>query len=968
MSITLGGVLGQAVRPVRLGSALVGASSLLALTAANPAFAQSTPSGRTSNASQATSATSQQAGSAATVGGASTEGDIVVTGVRASAAAALDIRKNATQLQDSIVAEDIGKLPDNNVVEALQHVSGISIIRNNVEPGTVLIRGLPDIATTLSGRQIFSSTGRFISLPDLPAELLSRVDVKKSASAEDLEGGIAGLIDVRLHKPFDFRGLEVAGGIKGTYSTLAKKTWPLASALISNRWDTGIGEIGILVDVWYQNRQVRQDQITIGQRTNRTAGVANVGTGPAVGLPAGTVATPNTVTFFQRNGNIERGSLNGSVQWKPAENLEVYSDYFYSRLRQKAPTDVNVLLNGTCPNGALTTPFPGTNIGQILTSSCFGLTSIQAFHNNEDTQQVALGANWDVSDRLTVKGELNYTKSKVDTTNIIPDAQYNLPANGLTIGINEFGDGGTTVKQVGDPQLGETQYLDQLFDQRNKRRGHEYAGRLDANYRVSDEGVVRSVDVGYRYSRRSSENFQPSNGGLNCSLTTGDGSIAFNQYRLAALNSPACLAYRNGATPQPFSSATQRTVGGLTYAALGAGSTHRTRGSFFDGKYGTTAWINADPEFLYKNVEKLRNLYGYSGPQDFIPTNTFDVSETNNAGYLKLNYGFEVFGMPVDGNIGVRVIKTKLVEKAFTQRYVPADPTLPSTQGANATCVTCVVYTPVTASKTDTNALPSFNMRVTLTEGLFLRAGASKTITRPTFLQLNPGLNLSSPTATLLGTAASGNADLNPIKSNNYDLDLSYYWGKGNHVSVAGFYREVSGYIQNVQTNITIAGTNYILTRPENFQNAKIKGVEAGYSQFLDFLPGLWSGFGWDVNATYIDAIFNNVAKYHVNASAIYEKGPVSLRFSYTYNAPYKIGPFAGGVQPQFVYAQVRENADFSFNYRLNDHLTVSLDATNLFDNYQKENAGQGKTNRLLFPTQFSRFDQTYSIGVRYRM
>jgi iron complex outermembrane receptor protein len=113
----------------------------------------------------------------------------------------LDIRKNATQLQDSIVAEDIGKLPDNNVVEALQHVSGISILRNSVEPGTVLIRGLPDIATTLSGRQIFtaSTNGRFISLPDLPAELLARVDVKKTASAEDLEGGIAGLIDVRLH-------------------------------------------------------------------------------------------------------------------------------------------------------------------------------------------------------------------------------------------------------------------------------------------------------------------------------------------------------------------------------------------------------------------------------------------------------------------------------------------------------------------------------------------------------------------------------------------------------------------------------------------------------------------------------------------------------------------------------------------------------------------------------------------------
>jgi TonB-dependent receptor len=895
--------------------------------------------------------------------------EIVVTGVRASVGSALALKKNATQMQDSIVSEDIGKLPDNNVVEALQHVSGISIIRNNVEPGTVLIRGLPDIATTLSGRQIFSSTGRFISLPDLPAELLSRVDVKKSSSAEDVEGGIAGLIDVRLHKPFDFaNGLQVAGGLKGSYGSLYKKVSPNASVLVSNRWDTSIGEVGALVDVSYQNRFVRQDQITIGQRTNRTTGVANTGTGPAVGVAAGSVATPNTVTFFQRNGNIARSSVNASLQWRPSDNLEVYSDYFYSRLRQKAPTDVNVLLNGTCPTGALTTPFPGTNVGQTLTSGCFGLTSIQNFRNHEDTQQFGTGANWYVNDKLTVNADVNYTHSKVRTRNIIPDAQYNLPANGLTIGINEFNDGGTTVRQVGDPQLSDVQYLDQLFDQRNVRNGHESAGKLDATYKISEENFIRSFEVGYRFNRRAAENFQPSNSGLNCSLTTGDGSSAFNKYRLAALNSPACLGYRNGATPQPFNAATQRTVGGLTYASLGAGSTHRTRGSFFDGKYGTTAWVNADPDFLYENIEKLRAAYGYQGDQDFVPTNTFDVSETGNAGYGKLNYGLEIAGVPIDGNVGLRVIRTKLVEKAFTQRYVPLDATIASTAGVNATCITCVVFTPVTAVKTDTNYLPSFNMRATLYEGLFLRAGYSKTSTRPTFAQLNPGLNISSPTATLLGTASSGNADLNPIKSTNYDLDLSYYWGKANHVSVAGFHRRVKGYIQNAASTITIGGTNYTLTQPVNFQNADIDGIEAGYSQFLDFLPGIWSGFGWDINATYINAVFNNVPEAHVNTSAIYEKGPYSFRFSYTYNSPYKIGAFAGGVQPQFAYAQVRENADLSFNYRVNDHLTVSLDATNLFDNYQKEQAGEGKQNKLLYPTQFSRFDQTVSLGLRYRM
>ena len=288
--------------------------------------------------------------------------------------------------------------------------------------------------------------------------------------------------------------------------------------------------------------------------------------------------------------------------------------------------------------------------------------------------------------------------------------------------------------------------------------------------------------------------------------------------------------------------------------------------------------------------------------------------------------------------------------------------------GVNATCTTCVVYTPSTATKTDTQWLPSFNLRATLTDNLFLRGGYSKTVTRPTFAQLNPGLTLSAPTATLLGTANGGNPDLVPVESTNYDLDLSYYWSNANHVSVAAFYRQVAGYIQNGQTNLVISGQNYIYTRPTNFQDANIKGVEAGYSQFLDFLPGLWSGFGFDVNGTHIDAPFNNVAKYHVNASGIYEKGPYSFRFSYTWNSEYLVGPFGTGAQPQFTYASIRKNADASFNYRLNERITVSFDATNLFDNYQRQHAGKGSENAAIFPTGLQRFDKTYAIGLRAKL
>src|SRR6185312_14975088 len=207
------------------------AASLIASLGSNLCYAQSTPA-------QPADQTEQLQ-------------EIVVTGVRKSIGSALDLKKMADQIQDSIVAEDIGKLPDNNVIEALQHVTGVQISRNAAEANQLLIRGLPDIETLLNGREIFTSTGRFVSLQDIPAELLSRVDVVKSPTAADIAGGIAGVVDVRLHRRFDFNGFEVGGTAMATHSSLSKKTDPQASLLLSNRWDTSAGEFGVLADVSY---------------------------------------------------------------------------------------------------------------------------------------------------------------------------------------------------------------------------------------------------------------------------------------------------------------------------------------------------------------------------------------------------------------------------------------------------------------------------------------------------------------------------------------------------------------------------------------------------------------------------------------------------------------------------------------------------------------------------------------------
>ena len=128
---------------------------------------------------------------------------VTVTGTRQAAQSAQAIKRNAEQLLDSIVADDIGKFPDKNVAEILGRVPGVQVIRQNGEAGNVVIRGLGGIVTLYNGREMFTAAGRSLFLADVPVAMLQRVDVYKSQGADMVEGGTSGVIDVRTNRPFE---------------------------------------------------------------------------------------------------------------------------------------------------------------------------------------------------------------------------------------------------------------------------------------------------------------------------------------------------------------------------------------------------------------------------------------------------------------------------------------------------------------------------------------------------------------------------------------------------------------------------------------------------------------------------------------------------------------------------------------------------------------------------------------------
>jgi TonB-dependent receptor len=831
---------------------------------------------------------------------------VVVTGVRASVRSSLEIKKKANQIMDSIVAEDIGKLPDNNVIEALQHVTGVQVSRNAAEANQLLIRGLPDIATLLNGREIFTSTGRFVTLQDIPAELLARVDVQKSPRADDVEGGIAGLVDVRLHRPFDFDGLEVAATAQGTHSSLSGSTNGNGSVLVSDRWTTGIGDMGLLVDLSYREDRYKEE-ILDNYISTQAIGPVQGSTG------AGGVAyVPLTEGAQSINGDRRRSAANVSYQWAPNADTDVYAEFFYTSYRNPNNVDFFVGLPWICANAATATVFPGTDLVKTVTGGCYDLTSDQSFVPKTDTYQTATGATWR-DGNLTLSTEFDYTDSTFEQTGIILDTEYYPPPDGYTADFNYHNSGTPYMNVTGIDLLDPSQYhFRQLYDQRTRQYGNDIDWRGDLVYELGN-GFFQSIDGGIRYVNRYARNRQANGGGLDCRGNDPTG--------------PGCF----------------------TDLASIPGAAHATGGDMFEGKFGIRQWVDADPQWLTNNAAFLRAAFGQPiTPPPDDPTQSFDDREQSYAGYAKTNFGFDLGSVPVDGNVGLRLIDTQANMKGNSLVIINGNG----------------VITPTVSNRDTFDWLPSLNMRFSLEDDLILRLAASRTVTHPTFPQLNPGLTLSASTATLLGSGSGGNPDLSPVTSDNADLALEYYFGPQSAVTGAVFYRNIDGYIQSAVTEQTINGIDYQITIPVNAPAGSIEGVEVGYTQFFDFLPGWLSGFGAQANATFVDGSFQNISRWSYNLIGIYEKGPVSLRVAYNWRDGFDVGPApGGGQQPGEIFAKSQPWLDLSASYALNDHVTATLDATNLLDSRYQDYFGDP-----VFPRDTRRFDQTFVLGFRFRL
>jgi iron complex outermembrane receptor protein len=178
--------------------------------------------------------------------------EIVVVGLQRSMQKAQATKRDAEQIVDTVLAQDIGKLPDVTVSETAARIPGVQVDRARGEAaGQVLVRGLPDLTTTYNGREIFTAETRSVALGDFPSGGIAALNVYKTTTADQIEGGIAGLIDVRSQRPFNFDGFSIAAASWGTYANQAGNFDPNGNILVTDRWQTGVGEVGALINFSY---------------------------------------------------------------------------------------------------------------------------------------------------------------------------------------------------------------------------------------------------------------------------------------------------------------------------------------------------------------------------------------------------------------------------------------------------------------------------------------------------------------------------------------------------------------------------------------------------------------------------------------------------------------------------------------------------------------------------------------------
>ncbi len=923
---------------------------------------------------------------------------ITVTGIRGSLMRAQDIKREADTHVDAISASEISALPDVSVLEALQRIPGISIERFaakddpdhfSTEGSGVTLRGLPNTRSEFNGRDTFSAnSGRGLSFQDVPPELIGSVEVFKNQTADMIEGGISGTINLNTRKPLDSteRLLQLTG--QANYGDLESSVTPSFSGLYSNAWETAGGRIGFLASLARSDLDFRSDGAQFGAHV-----LQGEGSGRYAPINAGIRTTSTNrkregATLVLQYENTDR-TLDFTGEYVRSDSDSEWVEYaFFSDDAGSSPS----------PDSA----YDGQ--GRFVSGTLQGVASglgpqTRGSDGNTLVEDYSLNVNFRPTDRLSLSADLQYVESSTDIIDLSVFgglAREGGGPSGLNIDL---------VRGSGAPRIdfrapdGATQSdADYFADPNNyfwraamdhieESEGDELAFRFDADYAL-DGDFFREVEAGFRTAERDqTTRWSTYNWGNLSETWTGNGLASF------AGGASASGFQLNQAGPFAFGSFHNGNVGGLP-GGVGV----------FPNPGLVTNYSAFRQSFDVPSVFRA-SLSGRPGADGFyIPAEINGTNEQNNALYVRLN--FEHDGeRRLRGNVGLRYVELDTrVNGGITFPTLNLSPEVAATLPPEVRAFANGASSTEDARSSYDTFLPSLNLTYELAPDMLLRFGASKAIAFPDLGNLRYNYNISADIQTNEDGSAtlnrffqsSGNPFLKPMESNNYDLSFEYYFGQSDYVAFGLFYKDIKNFFSNntIETPVSNNGVTQLvdIDQPINIGEASITGFEFSYQQFFDQLPGIWSGLGVQFNYTYLDPSdvpqqnlrpvqsgtvddpnrasipFDNLplqslSEHQYNLVGIFQNDKWEVRLAYSWRDDYLLTIREVNIGlPTFAkdYGQL----DGSIFYRFNDTWQVGLQASNLLqDDVITENQVNSEGLRV-FRSAFI-FDTRYTFVVR---
>ncbi len=944
--------------------------------------------------------------------------EIIVTGRREALQTADSRKKNAETIIDSVVADDAGKLPDNSITEVLQRVSGVAIVRfaalndpdhYSVEGSGIQVRGLSGVASRLNGREIFSANaGRSLLWGDVTPELMQAVDVYKSSTADQIEGGTGGSVDLRTKLPFDYdHGIHVAGSADLGFGDLANEADYSISGLISGRWDTPIGEVGILVDGAYSQFSTHS-QFFRAEPYFKT----NID-GTDYYIPGG-------YDYGEQQFQRKRDGIYAAVQWAPSDDLTFTGIFFQSRYRNEGDEWAALINSQTLAvdpanstfdsnNALISSPLlfqrdPATFLptGAAIVEN--GTTGVDKTRSK--TQDMSLAFDYaPAGGNFAVKGAYQHINSTASGNRLQLFREVGLPSG---FGLDLSGD----LPQLTIPGTNQAFFDDPAnyswtaaMPHNDDNVGKMDAANLDVEYNF-DSGFFKSLSVGGRWANRTERDLN--NGYAWAALGrgwNGDPQLTFANSAIGDSEVHVFKDFFGGATTLPGN--TMFPSLSLT-RLLDVDLVHRSPPAGFCSDDYYCVPSGPLPQTGYGNSDYRQS--GFVLPNDLTEYQTRTL-----AAYVTARFATSLGSGELSGNVGVRVVNLRNRSEGYFQQF--------GTQFLrDGTLVTLADRAASRSAGAEfTRYLPAINLIWAPQEEIRVRGAYNITMDNASFYSLraagelgvattpNPSGNSSDPNIFTNFTTTAGNPELVPTLSNNFDLSAEWYPTPGTTLHVAAFYKRLTNlpiysvtdqpvtvYYQDGTSEDVLATSTAVRNATEA---ATVKGVEIGGRVFFDQLPGWLSGIGFEANYTYLDsknpgdlyrdisgnirsdAPLQGLSEHNFNATFLYEHDPISFRVAYSWRSKYLQSTTSNGATPTYtyydspgaagvatqislpVYGDAYGTLDAGATFRVTDAFSFTIQGTNLTNATQRTLMG-GYPNNALYTRSWFKSDRRIKVGV----